>query len=220
MLKPFFMTAIPLGLCAVSFLGFRGEKFSETPLQIFSDMKHQPKVITQHPSNVFADGRADRELVHGTLPRGYSLKGRYLATNASNAGGGFTAANDYYNTGSLGEFYGSGFPVKVDAELLARGENRYAVHCSICHDTNGSGNGPTKALGLATVASLTDDRIRLQPEGQIFSTITHGKNTMGAYGPNIAVKDRWAIVAHIRALQAQAATAAADIPENIKSLIK
>ncbi len=43
---------------------------------------------------------------------------------------------------------------------------------------------------------------------------------MGAYGPNIAVKDRWAIVAHIRALQAQAATAAADIPENIKSLIK
>jgi hypothetical protein len=43
---------------------------------------------------------------------------------------------------------------------------------------------------------------------------------MGAYGPNIAVKDRWAIVAHIRVLQAQASTTAADIPENIKSLIK
>jgi hypothetical protein len=67
---------------------------------------------------------------------------------------------------------------------------------------------------------LTDDRIRVQPEGQIFATITHGKNTMGAYGPNIAVKDRWAIVAHVRALQAQASTAASDIPENVKSLIK
>jgi mono/diheme cytochrome c family protein len=220
MLKPFFMTAIPLGLCAVSFLGFRGQKFSDTPLQIFSDMKHQPKVITQHASIAFADGRGDRELVQGTLPRGYALKGRYSATTASNVGGSFAAANDYYNTGSQGGFYGAGFPVKVDAELLARGENRYNIHCAVCHDSNGSGNGPTKSLGLATVASLIDDRIRVQPEGQLFATITHGKNTMGAYGPNIAVKDRWAIVAHVRALQAQVSTAASEIPENIKSLIK
>lgn len=220
MLKPFFMTAIPLGLCAVSFLGFRGQKFSDTPLQIFSDMKHQPKVITQHSSSVFTDGRADRELVQGTLPRGYTLKGRYSATAASNIGGGFTASNDYLNTGSLSGFYGAGFPVKVDTELLARGENRYNIHCAICHDTNGGGNGPTKALGLATIASLTDDRIRVQPEGQLFATITHGKNTMGAYGPNIAVKDRWAIVAHIRVLQAQVSTPASEIPDSIKSLIK
>jgi hypothetical protein len=220
MLKPFFMTAIPLGICAVSFLGFRGQSFSDTPLQIFSDMKHQPKVITQHPSQVFSDGRADREPVQGTLPRGYSLKGRYSATNASNVGGGFAAGNDYFNTGSQGGFYGSGFPVKVDTDLLARGENRYNIHCAVCHDLNGSGNGPTKALGLATVASLTDDRIRVQPDGQIFATITHGKNTMGAYGPNIAVKDRWAIVAYVRALQAQVSTPASEIPDNVKSLIK
>jgi mono/diheme cytochrome c family protein len=110
--------------------------------------------------------------------------------------------------------------VKVDTDLLARGENRYNIHCAVCHDLNGSGNGPTKALGLATVASLTDDRIRVQPEGQIFATITHGKNTMGAYGPNIAVKDRWAIVAYVRALQAQVSTPASEIPDNVKSLIK
>mgnify|MGYP006268763195 CR=1 FL=1 len=220
MLKSFFMTAIPLGLCAASFLGFRGEKFSNPPLQIFPDMKHQPKVITQHPSHVFSDGRGDRALVEGTLPRGYTLKGRYVATEASNVGGGFTASNDYLNTGSQGGFYGLGIPLKVDAELLARGENRYNIHCAICHDANGSGNGPTKALGLATVASLIDDRIRAQPEGQIFATITHGKNTMGAYGPNISVQDRWAIVAHLRTLQAQVSTPASEIPDNIKSLIK
>ncbi len=214
------MTAIPIGVCAVSFLGARGEKFTQTPLQIFSDMKHQPKLITQHPSPAFADGRGDRALVEGTLPRGYTLKGKYLSTSASNVGGGFTVSNDYLNTGTFGSVYGAGFPVKVDSELLARGENRYNIHCAVCHDTNGSGNGPTKALGLATVASLTDDRIKGQPEGQIFSTITHGKNTMGAYGPNISVKDRWAIVAHVRVLQAQASTPAAEIPDNIKSLIK
>ena len=51
------------------------------------------------------------------------------------------------------------------------------------------------------MANLQDDRIRQQPDGQIYNTITHGKNTMGAYGPNIAVEDRWAIVAYLRALQ-------------------
>jgi mono/diheme cytochrome c family protein len=71
----------------------------------------------------------------------------------------------------------------------------------VCHDRSGSGNGITKAYGLATVASLIDDRLKAQPDGQLFATITNGKNTMGAYGPSIAVEDRWAIVAYVRALQ-------------------
>ena len=51
------------------------------------------------------------------------------------------------------------------------------------------------------MVSLLDDRIKGQPDGQIYSTITNGKNTMGAYGPSIAIEDRWAIVAYVRALQ-------------------
>jgi hypothetical protein len=69
-----------------------------------------------------------------------------------------------------------------------------------------------KIASWATVANLQDDRIRQQPDGQIFNTITHGKNTMGAYGPNIAVEDRWAIVAYVRALQKSQRAQLADLP--------
>jgi hypothetical protein len=64
----------------------------------------------------------------------------------------------------------------------------------------------------ATVANLQDDRIRAMPDGQIFNTITNGKNTMGAYGPNISVDDRWAIIAYLRALQRSQRGALADLP--------
>jgi mono/diheme cytochrome c family protein len=70
---------------------------------------------------------------------------------------------------------------------------------------------------LATVASLLDDRIRTQPDGQIFSTITHGKNTMGAYGPNIAVSDRWAIVAYLRALQKSQGVKASELSAELQA---
>jgi mono/diheme cytochrome c family protein len=69
-----------------------------------------------------------------------------------------------------------------------------------------------KIASWATVANLQDDRIRQQPDGQIFNTITHGKNTMGAYGPNIAVEDRWAIVAYVSALQKSQRAQLADLP--------
>ena len=57
------------------------------------------------------------------------------------------------------------------------------------------------------------DRIRVMPDGQLFSTITNGKNTMGAYGPLIALDDRWAIVAYIRALQKSQNVKLAELPE-------
>jgi mono/diheme cytochrome c family protein len=101
----------------------------------------------------------------------------------------------------MGEVYGDGIAVKVSDKLIERGRERYDIFCSVCHDKSGSGNGVAKAFGLATVASLMDDRIKGQPDGQIFATITNGKNTMGAYGSNIAVEDRWAIVAYLRVLQ-------------------
>ena len=90
----------------------------------------------------------------------------------------------------------------MDEAFLDRGRQRYEIFCSVCHDRTGNGNGIAKAYGLVTIATLMDDRIKGQPDGQIFSTITNGKNTMGAYGSSIAVEDRWAIIAHIRALQA------------------
>ena len=69
-----------------------------------------------------------------------------------------------------------------------------------------------KGYGLATVVSLQDDRIRNMADGEIFDTITHGKNTMMAYGPRVTVQDRWAIICYLRALQRSQHASAADVP--------
>jgi hypothetical protein len=82
----------------------------------------------------------------------------------------------------------------------------------MCHGAAAAGNGITKQYGLATVVSLQDERLRKMSDGEIFNTITHGKNTMLAYGPTIIVPDRWAIIAYLRALQRSQNATAADVP--------
>lgn len=213
----YFFAAFLLIVCAVLALaGFRGTRMTHPPLEIFPDMDHQPKVQPQHPSNFFADGRGSQKPVEGTIPLGYTLENRYLQTGAKNGvlgPTGFTNAPDYYHTGRIGDTYGDGLPVDVNEQLLNRGEERYRINCSVCHGLIGAGNGIVTQYGLVAVANFHDDRIRTMPDGQIYSTITNGKNTMGAYGPQIAVEDRWAIVAYIRALQRSQNAKFADLPE-------
>ena len=215
MLRAFFALFI-LGCCAVLALaGLRGDKSVLPPIEVFPDMDHQPKFQPQHPSTFFADGRSDRKWVDGTIPMGYNLPGRFLQAAAKNTvyGGAFSNSPDYANSGKMGDVYGDGFPVEVTEALLDRGEERFNINCSVCHGKTGAGNGVVQNIGTwATVANLQDDRIRQMPDGQLFSTITNGKNTMGAYGPNIAVEDRWAIVAYLRALQRSQHSALSDLP--------
>jgi mono/diheme cytochrome c family protein len=188
------------------FAGFRGTKTTNRPIQIFPDMKHQPKYQPQHPSTFFADGRAARKPVEGTIPIGYELKGAYFQAPAKNGTFkpiGFTNQPNYYNTGKFGDVYGDGFPedIQLDEAFIKRGQERFNINCSVCHGYAGQGNGVTSQFGLVAIANLHDERIRTMPDGKIFSTITNGKNTMGAYGPNISVEDRWAIVAYVRTLE-------------------
>ena len=126
---------------------------------------------------------------------------------------GFSAGTDYYNTGKMGDHWGTGIPVEVTRELMERGQQRFNITCAMCHGAAAAGNGITKQHGLATVVSLQDERIRKMSDGEIFNTITNGKNTMMAYGPNIIVADRWAIIAYLRALQRSQNAAIADVPE-------
>ena len=80
-------------------------------------------------------------------------------------------------------------PVEATAKLLARGQERFNINCAVCHGKAGMGNGVAGQFGIPAIANLQDDRIHTMPDGQIFSTITNGKNTMGAYGPNIAIDE-------------------------------
>lgn len=223
MLRYFFIAFILGAVAVVALAGLRfdhgGAPSLRPPIEIFRDMDHQPKFQPQHPSTFFADGRSARQPVAGTVPLGYALPGGYLQAGAKNGAlepAGFANQPDYFNTGKFGDSYGDGFPVELAVnieKLLARGQERYNIHCAVCHGKAGLANGVVSQYGVAAIANLVDDRIRAMPDGQIFSTITNGKNTMGAYGPNIAIEDRWAIVAYLRALQKSQGVKLADLPE-------
>jgi mono/diheme cytochrome c family protein len=217
MLRTFFSLFFLGIIVVVLFAGFRGSKMTHPPIEIFPDMDHQPKFQPQHTSGFFADGRAARKPVEGTIPQGYEMKGAFFqapARNGTFADAGFTNQPNYFNTGKFGDVYGDGFPteIKVNEAFIKRGQERFNINCAVCHGYAGQGNGVTSQFGLVAIANLHDERIRIQPDGQIYSTITNGKNTMGAYGPNVSVEDRWAIVAYIRTLQKSQLVKLTDLP--------
>jgi mono/diheme cytochrome c family protein len=225
MLRNFFI-AFFLGALAIAALaGFRGLRSPKSPLEIFPDMKNQPKFDPQHPSGFFADGRSARVPVAGTVPIGYELEGAYLQNAASNSkavknASGFGGGVDYYSTGKIGDAYGDGFPVDVTPVLLQRGQERFNIYCAPCHSQTADGNGIVKQLGLTTVANLQDPRIQTMPDGQIFNTITLGKNTMGGYGGVVAVEDRWAIVAYLHALHRSQNAKIDDVPKDQRAALE
>src|SRR5881227_3072522 len=213
MLRGFLLISLLLTIAAVAVLGFRGEKGTNEPWEIFPDMVRQMKVRAQAPLNFFADGRGPRMPVNGTVPIGYEMpKPQTAGAPESHSVARFSVGPDYIDTGKMGNNWGTGSPVPVTAELLQRGRERFNVTCAMCHGATATGNGITKSYGLNTVVTLQDDRIRKMADGEIFNTITNGKNTMLAYGPTVMVPDRWAIIAYLRALQRSQGAAVADVP--------
>src|SRR2546430_5125098 len=219
MLRGFLLISLLLTIAIIAVFGFRGQKSTGAPLEIFPDMVRQMKVRAQAPLNFFADGRGPRLPVAGTVPIGYEMpKPETTETQAIAVGPwshphtAFSVGTDYYDTGKMGDHWGTGIPLEVTRELMERGQQRFNITCAMCHGAAAAGNGITKQYGLATVVSLQDERIRKMSDGEIFNTITNGKNTMMAYGPSIIVPDRWAIIAYLRALQRSQNAAIADVP--------
>ena len=215
-MKYFFISYFLVAVTIVSFAGFRGHKFEQTPFQIFPDMDDQAKVKYQRPSNFFADGHAMRKPVEGTMPMGYEVPAK-----PASAGGKpedyaapeyeFTHGTGYYYTGKLGDFYGDGLPpeVKLTEAFLKRGQERFNINCSVCHCLAGNGKGIVTKYTPVLPTDLTgpglDDptNAAYRSDGKIYDSIVHGSASkiMGSYGANVSVPDRWAIVAYIRTLQ-------------------
>ena len=213
MLRGFLLISLLITIAAVAVLGFRGEKTTNEPWEIFPDMVRQMKVRAQSPLNFFADGRGPRMPIAGTVPIGYEMpKAQPVGAPESRPVAGFSVGTDYIDTGKMGNNWGTGIPVPVTPQLLQRGRERFSITCAMCHGATAAGTGITKQYGLNTVVTLQDDRIRKMADGEIFNTITNGKNTMMAYGPNIMVADRWAIIAYLRALQRSQSAAIVDVP--------
>ena len=188
----------------VAIAGKRGSISRRPPIELFADMNRQPKLRPQVPNAFFADGRSSRPPIPGTIARGDRYEDLPVNT------GRVTGTTNFVET----------IPVEVTAKLLARGQQRFNINCSPCHGAQGDGNGIVKKLGLATVANLHDKRIVELPDGEIFNTITYGKNTMGPYGANVTVDDRWAIISYVRALQLSRLGSVDDVPEAMRASLK
>jgi mono/diheme cytochrome c family protein len=210
-MKYFFLAFVAVVLLVVMLAGVRGRHSPNRPLEFFPDMVRQMKVKPQSPSGFFADGIGPRRPVEGTVPMGYEIPPAPVPmTTVANAEQtqivqnptyGFTEAPDYYNTGKMGDKWGTGIPLQVTPELLAKGQERFNINCAVCHGATGGGNGVTSKYGLNGIANYHDDKYLKMPDGQIFNTITNGYQSMMGYGANIAIRDRWAVVCYVRALQ-------------------
>ena len=172
-------------VAVVSIAGFRGSVSRKPPIEVLPDMDRQPKIRPQTPSTFFADGRASRLPVEGTVARNSHYLENALTTGLVEGSTNFVAIN----------------PVQVTETVMERGKQRYQIYCSPCHGLTGDGNGITKQFGMSVVANLHDPRIVEMPDGEIFHVITHGRNLMGPYNSQVEIEDRWAIVAYVRALQ-------------------
>ena len=214
-LRAFFVALAFAVVAVVAIAGFRGRVFTRPPIEIFSDMVRQPKVKAQEPSQFFSDGRAARLPVAGTVPLGYAMPGHKFAEGSPGPYTGirFSSGAGYFDTGKMGAEWGTGLPVETSLALLGRGRERFGIFCASCHGTTGNGDGMAQKFGLVTVVTLNQDRLRAMADGEIFNTITNGKNTMPGYGDRIPVGDRWAIIGYLRALQlSQGGATIDDVP--------
>ncbi|EJW12530.1 putative ABC-type Fe3+ transport system protein [Rhodovulum sp. PH10] len=103
-------------------------------------------------------------------------------------------------------------PPPVDAALLARGQERYAIYCAPCHGLGGDGDGMIVQRGFPKPPSYHTKRLRAAPARHVFDVITNGYGVMYSYAARVPPRDRWAIVAYVRALQMSRNAQVADLP--------
>ena len=196
-------------------LGKRGTHFRKTSLYIFPDMEWQLKLRPQKENGFFTNGLSSQLPVPGTIARSVPIQ------TSSGAVFPFEIApvNTGRTTGTTN--FVENNPMPITTTLLKRGQQRFTINCSPCHGATADGNGITKKLGaMAVVANLHDKRIVEMPDGELFYVVTNGRNNMGAYGPNVTVEDRWAIIAYLRALQLARLGTIDDVPQELRGTLK
>ena len=216
-MRYFILGYIVLIAMVISMAGFRGSKSSRSPIEIFNDMDAQAKANAQVASDFFANGQAAQEPVAGTIPMGWEVPAVAASAGAAANLDGYAFADDYLNTGKMGEFYGDGIPeaITVDAAFLQRGQEKFNIYCAICHGESGNGAGVISKYGLLPTNLVTApvaDRAQ-RPDGNIYDVVVNGKGLMGGYKANLTLRDRWAVVAYVRTLQQRLSMPAADAEE-------
>jgi mono/diheme cytochrome c family protein len=176
-------------------------------IHFIQDMDNQPKFRAQHRNDHFADLRAMRPTIEGTVARESftdddPMELGYVSVFDRDAGRETSRWLTRFPTG-----------VTVDRSFIERGRGRFEIYCQPCHGLAGYGDGivherasrlvEAAVNGTSWVApkSIHETALREQPVGQIFNTITNGVRNMAGYASQIPTEDRWAIVAYVKALQ-------------------
>lgn len=199
-MKYFFLILGLLIITVTGIFGLRGGKSAQPPIWLFPDMDNQDKLKAQSEEIFFHDGVGSRQPVAHTAPMGFS-------TEPSVQDIEFTKGTGYINTGAINDYFGNGLPKELGLTekdmpaFMARGEERFNIYCAICHGESGDGQGVVAQYGVPGVANIHSFPREEYPDGRLYHVITHGKGNMSGYGYNIPLRDRWAIVAYIRALQ-------------------
>jgi len=164
------------------------------------DMHDQPKYLPLRPSSFFDDGRSARPIPENTVARGHLDEDRVFYTGRD-AGGKLVTE----------------FPFPITKEVLLRGQERFNIYCTPCHDQTGSGNGMVVRRGFRRPPTYHSDRLRQIPVGHFYDVITNGFGAMQDYSAQVQPRDRWAIAAYIRALQLSQNAPASELPSDARA---
>ena len=163
------------------------------------DMHVQPRENPLSRSDFFADQRSARPLVDGTVARGQ------------------LHADSYFYTGKIGDTPGDYMPFPATREVMERGRERYNIFCAPCHSRVGDGNGFVPSRGFSRKPpSYHIPRLEKAPLGYFYDVISNGYGVMPEYASQIPPRDRWTIVAYIRALQLSQNATMSDVPSGQK----
>src|SRR5699024_10140212 len=181
--KYLFFAALTMPLVLAS---CRGQISEKPPIHIQSNMTDQKKFDPQEDNAFFEDKRSQRLPVNGTIARGH-LK----------------LDKAYYEGLNEDSTMVTEIPVDLTKSFINRGQDRYDIFCSVCHGIAGDGQGiiMTGGYSYTPAPDFHTDRLRDMKAGHIYSVISNGIRTMPSYAHQIPVKDRWAIVAYVKALQ-------------------
>jgi hypothetical protein len=157
------------------------------------DMANQPRVNPLAPSQFFDDGRSGRPIIDNTVVRGSVENDALYEPKDSNA-----------------------FPLPLTRELLQRGQERYAIFCTPCHGLQGDGQGMVAMRGMKHPPSYHQERLRAEPNGYYFDVVTNGFGAMYGYSSQIPPRDRWAIIAYVRALQLSRNAPVGELPAELR----
>lgn len=147
-------------------------------------MQDQPKYKYLRSTAFFTDGRSARPLVENTVARGHLDE------------------DSVFYTGMVNGQPVTEFPIEITRQVIDRGQERFNIYCSPCHGQLGNGLGMIVQRGFKQPPSYHIDRLRQIGVGHFFDVMTNGYGAMWKYSAQIEPRDRWAIAAYIRVLQA------------------